>query len=35
MNIHPSDLNDLKKAKTLLETPGIAAKVTGMLGTPI
>jgi hypothetical protein len=35
MDIHPSDLNDLKKAKTLLETPGIAAKITGMLGTPI
>ena len=29
------DLNDLKKAKTLLENPGLAAKITNLLGTPI
>lgn len=29
------DLNDLRKAKILLENPGIAAKITHMLGTPI
>jgi hypothetical protein len=31
----PEDLNDLKRAKLLLENPGIAAKITNMFGTPI
>jgi hypothetical protein len=35
MTLSSKDLNDLKKAKTLLENPGMAAKITGMLGTPI
>jgi hypothetical protein len=35
MPFHKTDLNDLKKAKTLLENPGIAAKITNLLGTPI
>lgn len=30
-----TDLNDLRKAKILLENPGIAAKITNLLGTPI
>ncbi len=30
-----TDLNDLKKAKTLLENPGIAAKITDLIGSPI
>lgn len=33
--IQQKDLKDLKKAKTLLENPGIAAKITNLLGTPI
>ncbi len=35
MTFQQTDLNDLKKAKTLLENPGIAAKITDSLGTPI
>ena len=35
MPFRKTDLNDLKKAKTLLENPGIAAKITNLLGTPI
>lgn len=35
MNIDQVDLNDLKKAKALLENPGIAAKIANLLGTPI
>ena len=35
MTFHHIDLNDLKKAKALLENPGIAAKITNLLGTPI
>ncbi len=35
MTFQQTDLNDLKKAKTLLENPGIAAKITNLLGTPI
>ncbi|MDY6790929.1 MAG: EcsC family protein [Thermodesulfobacteriota bacterium] len=35
MNFQQADLNDLIKAKTLLEHPGIAAKITHLLGTPI
>ncbi|HSO20353.1 MAG TPA: EcsC family protein, partial [Desulfosarcina sp.] len=30
-----NDLNDLKRAKALLEHPGLAARLTGMLGMPI
>lgn len=30
-----SDLGDLKRAKKLLETPGLAAKMTSVLGAPI
>jgi len=29
------DLDDLKKAKLLLENPGLAAKITHLMGTPI
>ena len=32
MSLHPSDMNDLRKAKNLLENPGIAARITNMLG---
>ncbi|MEA3418628.1 MAG: EcsC family protein [Campylobacterota bacterium] len=35
MTFQQTDLNDLKKAKMLLENPGIAAKITNLLGTPI
>jgi hypothetical protein len=35
MELQKSDLNDLKKAKKILENPGIAAKVTNLIGTPI
>jgi hypothetical protein len=35
MTFQQTDLNDLKKAKTLLENPGIAAKITHLLGAPI
>jgi hypothetical protein len=35
MNFEPSDLSDLKIAKTLLENPGLAAKITNFIGTPI
>jgi len=35
MTFQQTDLNDLKKAKTLLENPGIAAKITNFIGTPI
>jgi hypothetical protein len=35
MTFQQTDLNDLKKAKTLLENPGIAIKITNLLGTPI
>jgi hypothetical protein len=35
MTFQQTDLDDLKKAKTLLENPGIAAKITHLLGTPI
>lgn len=34
-DLNDSDLNDLKKAKELLEIPGIAAKITGTLGIQI
>ncbi len=35
MEIQQNDLNDLKKAKRLLENPGFAAKITNFIGTPI
>jgi hypothetical protein len=35
MELQQNDLNDLKKAKMLLEHPGIAAKITSFIGTPI
>jgi len=35
MGFEINDINDLKKAKLLLESPGIAAKITNLLGTPI
>ena len=35
MTFQQIDLNDLKKAKRLLENPGIAAKITHLLGSPI
>ncbi len=35
MEFEYKDLSDLKKAKKLLENPGIAAKITNLLGTPI
>lgn len=35
MKINQADLEDLKYAKSLLENPGIAAKLTNLLATPI
>lgn len=35
MEFEHNDLSDLKKAKMRLENPGIAAKITNLLGTPI
>ena len=35
MTFPQTDLNDLKKAKMLLESPSIAAKITNLLATPI
>lgn len=35
MELQQNDLKDLKKAKRLLENPGIAAKITNLIGTPI
>jgi hypothetical protein len=35
MTIQAQDFNDLKKAKALLENPGLAAKITNLLGAPI
>jgi len=35
MTLQAQDLNDLKKAKALLENPGLAAKITNFLGAPI
>ena len=35
MEFQKPDLNDLKKAKTILENPSIAAKITNLIGTPI
>ena len=35
MELSEKDLDDLKYARALLENPGLAAKITGALGTPI
>ena len=35
MTFQQKDLEDLKKAKSLLENPGFAAKITNLLGTSI
>jgi len=35
MTFLQTELNDLQKAKTLLENPGMAAKITGLFGDPI
>jgi len=35
MELEKYDLNDLKKAKRILENPGIAAKITNLIGIPI
>jgi hypothetical protein len=35
MKISGQDFIDLRYAKTLLETPGLAAKITGLIGAPI
>ena len=35
MELDQDDLRDLKKAKALLENPGVAAKITNLIGTPI
>ena len=35
MSLTKSDLAELARAKELLENPGLAAKLTGMLGAPI
>jgi len=35
MNFNSVDLDNLKKAKVLLENPGLAAKITNLLGKPI
>lgn len=35
MNISASHLSELQQAKALLENPGLTAKITGLIGTPI
>lgn len=35
MDILGKDLDDLKYAKSLMENPGLAAKITNLLGAPI
>lgn len=35
MIFQETDLNDLKKAKALLENPGVAVKITNLIGIPI
>ena len=35
MNFSSADLDDLKKAKGILENPGLAAKITNIIGKPI
>ena len=35
MALSPSEISELRRAKDLLENPGIAAKVSNFVGTPI
>jgi hypothetical protein len=35
MDIAENDINDLRYAKTILENPGLAARISNLLGTPI
>ena len=35
MTVNKNDLNDLKLAKQLIENPGLAARITNLLGRPI
>jgi len=35
MNFEKTDLNDLKTAKMLLENPGVAVKITNLIGIPV
>jgi EcsC protein family len=35
MSLSTNELNDLKRAKALLENPGFAAKITNLLGSPL
>ncbi|WP_339133623.1 MAG: EcsC family protein [Candidatus Electrothrix sp. GW3-4] len=35
MNLEPTDFEALKRARNLLENPGLAAKITNLLGRPI
>lgn len=35
MKLHEEDLEDLRYAKNLLENPGLAVKITNVIGTPI
>ncbi len=35
MTLSPFEMNDLKRSKTLLENPGLAAKISDFVGTPI
>jgi EcsC protein family len=35
MSLSANELNDLKRAKALLENPGFAAKITNLLGSPL
>lgn len=35
MQLPVHDLNDLQRAKNLLENPGVAARITGLIGVPV
>ena len=35
MPLSPSDLDELRRAKAILENPGIAAKLSAVVGSPI
>ena len=35
MDIAENDIKDLRYAKTLLENPSLAARISNLLGTPI
>ncbi len=35
MALSPTEINDLRAAKTILENPGLVAKVSNLVGTPI